>query len=147
METVYSYINIACGNIISWSLFLVWLIHLPMHSISQMKRLTHWNKKETSDCHSHLHLIHLYLMTNRVYCLLDKQVFARASISAFTLGFGHFFSNCSYCTMMWGFKIWTVTCNFQQCDILTSVDSDEPVQPPFKLKNSKRCSVRSSTVI
>ena len=26
---------------------------------------------------------------------------------------------------------------FQQCGILTSVDSDEPVQPPFKLRNSK----------
>ena len=30
-----------------------------------------------------------------------------------------------------------VTCDFQQCGILTSVDSDEPVQPPFKLRNSK----------
>ena len=29
------------------------------------------------------------------------------------------------------------TFDFQQCDILTSVDSDEPVQPPFKLRNSK----------
>ena len=27
--------------------------------------------------------------------------------------------------------------DFQQCDILTSVDSEEPVQPPFKLRNSK----------
>ena len=25
-----------------------------------------------------------------------------------------------------------VTCDFQQCGILTSVDSDKPVQPPFK---------------
>ena len=25
---------------------------------------------------------------------------------------------------------------FQQCGILTSEDSDEPVQPPFKLRNS-----------
>ena len=32
---------------------------------------------------------------------------------------------------------------FQQCGILTSVDSDEPVQPPFKLRNSKLCSVSS----
>ena len=29
------------------------------------------------------------------------------------------------------------TCDFQQCGILTSVDSYEPVQPPFKLRNSK----------
>ena len=33
------------------------------------------------------------------------------------------------------------TCDFQQCDILTSVASFEPVQPPFKLRNSKCCSV------
>ena len=25
-----------------------------------------------------------------------------------------------------------MACDFQQCGILTSVDSDEPVQPPFK---------------
>ena len=31
------------------------------------------------------------------------------------------------------FYIWAVTCDFQQCSILTCVDSDEPVQPPFKL--------------
>ena len=30
-----------------------------------------------------------------------------------------------------------VTCDFEQCGILTSVDSDELVQPPFKLRNSK----------
>ena len=29
------------------------------------------------------------------------------------------------------------SCDFQQCGILTSVDSDKPVQPPFKLRNSK----------
>ena len=36
-----------------------------------------------------------------------------------------------------------VICDFQQCDILTSVDSDEPVQPPFKLRHFKWCSVSS----
>ena len=40
-----------------------------------------------------------------------------------------------------------VTCGFQQCGILTSVDSDEPVQPHFKLRTSKRCSVSSLTII
>ena len=30
--------------------------------------------------------------------------------------------------------IWATTCDFQQCGILTSVDSDEPVQPPSKLR-------------
>ena len=42
---------------------------------------------------------------------------------------------------------WAATCDFQQCDILTSVDLDEPVQPPFKLRNSKSCSGSSLTLI
>ena len=42
---------------------------------------------------------------------------------------------------------WAVTCDFQQCGILTSVDSYEPVQPPFKLRNSKWCLVNSLTLI
>ena len=29
-----------------------------------------------------------------------------------------------------------MTCDFPRCGILTSGDSDEPVQPPFKLRNS-----------
>ena len=29
-----------------------------------------------------------------------------------------------------------LTCDFQQCGILTSVDSDEPVKPPFKLRKT-----------
>ena len=39
--------------------------------------------------------------------------------------------------------IGAVTHDFQQCGILTCVDSDEPVQPPFKLRNPKLCSVSS----
>ena len=33
--------------------------------------------------------------------------------------------------------IWAVSCDFQQCGILTGIDSDKPVQPPFKLRHSK----------
>ena len=40
-----------------------------------------------------------------------------------------------------------VTRDFQQCGILTCVDSDEPVQPPFKLRNSKYGLVSILTVI
>ena len=36
-----------------------------------------------------------------------------------------------------------MTCDFQHGGILTSVDSDEPVQPSFKLRNGKLCSVSS----
>ena len=35
----------------------------------------------------------------------------------------------------------------QQFDILTSVDSDQLLQPHFKLRNSKWCSVSSLTII
>ena len=35
---------------------------------------------------------------------------------------------------------WAATCDFQQCGILISADSDQPVHPPFKLRNSKWCS-------
>ena len=34
-----------------------------------------------------------------------------------------------------------MTCDFQQCGISISVDSGEPVQPHFKLRNPKRCSI------
>ena len=44
-------------------------------------------------------------------------------------------------------NICAATCDFQQCGILTSVDSDEPVQPPFKLRNPKWSSVSSFTVM
>ena len=47
----------------------------------------------------------------------------------------------------WVLCIWTVTCDFQQCSILKWIDSDEPLQPPFKLRNSNSCSVSSLTVI
>ena len=39
--------------------------------------------------------------------------------------------------------IWAATCDFRQCGILTWIDLDESVQPPFKLRNSIRCSVSS----
>ena len=46
-----------------------------------------------------------------------------------------------------GWVIWAMTCDFQQCGILNSVDSDEPVQHPCKLRNSKWCLVSSLSVI
>ena len=42
---------------------------------------------------------------------------------------------------------WAATWDFQQCGILTSVDSDEAMQSHFKLRNSKWCSVSSLTTI
>ena len=42
---------------------------------------------------------------------------------------------------------WAVAWDFQQCGILTCVDSDQPLQPHFKLRNSKWCSVCSLTII
>ena len=37
--------------------------------------------------------------------------------------------------------------DFQQCGILTSVDTDDPMQPPFKLRNTKWYSASSLTLI
>ena len=34
-------------------------------------------------------------------------------------------------------RINSTTCDSQQCGVLTNVDSDDPVQPPFKLRNTK----------
>ena len=31
---------------------------------------------------------------------------------------------------------WAATCDFQQCGILTWIDSNEPVQPPIKTPNA-----------
>ena len=45
------------------------------------------------------------------------------------------------------FMKWAGAWDFQQFDILTSVDSEEPLQPPFKLRNSKWCSISSLTII
>ena len=39
------------------------------------------------------------------------------------------------------------TCDFLQYGVFTSVDSGEPVQPSFKLRISKCCSVSSLKVI
>ena len=39
------------------------------------------------------------------------------------------------------------TCDFQECGIFTSVDSDEAWQPPFKLRNSKCWLTRSLIVV
>ena len=43
--------------------------------------------------------------------------------------------------------LWAAEWDFQQFDILTSVDSDEPLQTLFKLRTSKWCSVSSLTII
>ena len=46
--------------------------------------------------------------------------------------------------LRWNIKAkWALICDFQQCGILTCVDSDEPVKAPFKPRNSKSCLVRS----
>ena len=48
---------------------------------------------------------------------------------------------------VFAYTIWAATCDFQQWCVLTSVDSGEPVQPPFKLRNSKWCTNSSLTLI
>ena len=43
--------------------------------------------------------------------------------------------------------IWAATYDFQQCGILTSVDSDQHVQPPLKFRNFKWCLVSNLVFI
>ena len=40
-------------------------------------------------------------------------------------------------------NIWAMPCFFQQCGIMTWMDSDKPVQTPFNIRNSKWCLVSS----
>ena len=51
------------------------------------------------------------------------------------------------CIVVLWFLKWDTACDSRQCGILISVDSDKPVQPPFKPRNSKLCSVSSLTFI
>ena len=75
-------------------------------------------------------LLGFYFLQN--FTDAHQQSFAKnktiTKISEFTVGFH------AYSIIIW---LWAATCDFQQCGILTSVDSDEPVQPPLKLRNSK----------
>ena len=54
--------------------------------------------------------------------------------------------NCMYDNAHWKI-IWAVACDFYQSGILTCVDSDEPLQPSVKLRNSKWCLVSSLTTV
>ena len=55
-------------------------------------------------------------------------------------------SNWNSCSKRY-YNNWAVAWYFQQFEILTCVDLDEPLQTAFKLKNSKWCSVSSLTII
>ena len=69
------------------------------------------------------------------------QAFRKFSFSLF-LSF-----SVQYPTMVCKYTNWAVTWDFQQCGILTWMDSDKPVQSPFKLRNSNCCSVSSLAVM
>ena len=78
-----------------------------------------------------------------VHSDLPKLFGALAILSAS----GEVFFYVTYSVWVAGFFIWAMTCDFQQCGILLSVDSDEPLQPPFKLRGSKLCLVSSLVFI
>ena len=69
----------------------------------------------------------------------DIQSEARKEIMLLTFSV----SETNYCDKK---SKWAATCDCQQCGILTSVDSDEPMQPPLKLRNSKWFSISSLRV-
>ena len=51
--------------------------------------------------------------------------------------FNHVVYRCCHWKVMSSTYIGAVTCDFQLCGFLTSVDSDEPKQPHVKLRNSE----------
>ena len=61
-----------------------------------------------------------------------SETSAAGSILSTTVFYGHY----SLFAKVLGMKL-VVTCDYQQCGILTCVDSELPVQPHFKLRNSK----------
>ena len=79
------------------------------------------------------HLIDVFLSLT---CVLSEQ-----TVQAIPWHFIRFFtvwqSTCLPTSRMERVKLLFETYDFQQYDILTSVDAGEPVQPPFKLRNSK----------
>ena len=71
-------------------------------------------------------------------------------LSVFVEFLGHthmLFENPIIPILVQNINIWAATCGLQKCGILTWIDSDKPVQPSFKLRNSKRCSISSFTLI
>ena len=75
---------------------------------------------------SHMHRETLKILLGRFRNYLTQMVIERPSTKITNLRRGMRFPT-----------MWHLTC----------VDSDEPLQPPFKLRNSKGCSVSSLTVI
>ena len=60
---------------------------------------------------------------------------SQSSPECYATGFGlteHYFNGRHY-----HFDNLDATSDIQQCSVLTSIDSDEPVRAPFKLRNSK----------
>ena len=93
---------------------------------------------------------------NRIITYLYLKCFVKYGVSSLLRILVKFFwisyliHNCKkwpICSQGLEVMILAAAWDFQQCDILTSVDSDDPVQPPLKLRNSKWCSVSSLTVI
>ena len=80
-------------------------------------------------------------MSSELYNI-SKIVLVALFVAIAVVGNVQNMNNVQQCTM-----IRAATCDFQQCGILTSVHSDEPVQLPFKLINSKCCSVSSLIII
>ena len=84
------------------------------------------------------------LFKKTIVLSLFEWLFQTPGFTVFMQESGHPMVRCTLCFTN---TIWAMTCDFQQCGILTSVDSDEPMHPPVKLRNSKWCSVSSLTII
>ena len=93
----------------------------------------------------HLFMCWLHVASLNNYAFINSNCYGLS----FSLIKGNLWSYVCICRNSWSCTSsnWATAYDFQQCGILISVDSDEPVQPPFKLRNSKWCLVSSLILI
>ena len=113
-------------------------VHLKQPPIFELSLLGSWRMFGSLTSH--------YCTTKTLIILARCLGWAESSLDSKST-YAHAHIVVCYMWFLYRFFIGAATCDYQQCGILTSKDSDESVQPPFKLKNAKWCSVSSLTVI
>ena len=152
-------VNTVCPNIVLSS--VTWLSTKNRISLRARPEFCNCNKQKVYTSLNNIDtcccLFIMHLSSFAVYILqLSSSAFEEICLSEISSVKNNYIVQPSFCSTTFGISkitsvciisIWAVTCHFHQCGILTSVDSDVPVYPPFKLRNSKWCSVSSLTFI
>ena len=126
-------------------------LHMQYTSNSKLLHTCKCNMLQTANCYILAHAIHF---KQQIATYLHMQYASNSKLlhtcTCNTLQTASWFASCT-CnrlqTANWfaSYDNWAVTCDFQLCGILTYVDSASAA--PFKLRNSKWCSVSSLTII